>query len=1046
MRRAISMLSAIAVAAVLPLVATPAQAAPETLPADEVDQPTRTDNRSHPLEVRRTSLRQRAVDELVSGAASLKGRGQHRTIQMADGVEVDYPASQHANLLTFLVEFGDTGPLRNQIPEPGPDDNSTYWKSDFDREHYLDMFFDGMPEQGDESFKDLYREMSSGRFDLQGDVSDWVTVPEGEASYGVNVDVNGESNANMTRFISDAADAWIANELTDKTESEIRDYLAQYDVWDRYDSDGDGDFNEPDGYIDHFQAVHAGEGEEAQNPGEDPWMIWSHRWAANLAELGMVGPTGCDACAPWGGIEIGDTGYWIFDYTTEPENGGLGVFAHEFGHDLGLPDYYDTGAGDNGTGFWNLMSAGSWLGHGDGSLGTTPGHMGATEKLFLGWFGPGNEDLEIVDGLAAPQTVTLGPSYHSTSTGKQAVLVDLPNGSRKVTGPIGLSTDGDYLYSGARDATAATATGPEIALPSGSPTLTARVAYNIETNFDYAYLQVSTDSGGTWTNVETSESTDTNPYGANLGEGITGSSGGWVDLTADLTAYAGQSVRLRWDYITDTMNHGWGLAVDAMTVGGYSQDFTAADDWNLGGFHAVTDYRYQVEFAQYYLAENRQYRGYDHTLATGPYSLDYALSAPDKVDHFPYQDGLLIWYANGFYADNNSGEHPGGGAYLPIDAGWKTQVWRDENGIAVSVADGRQQAYDSTFDVDQTDALSLRRESGDGELTLTVPAQQSTPVFEDTDVKAYLDDSAPPVSTWYSTKVAGVGTEIQVLSSNETTGQMVLKVGKRFVASLGGASLSGTAQPGSTLTATAPAWFQQDVTTTVAWLRDGTPIPGASGTTYQVQGADVGHTVSARVTGAKDGYTSTTITTSGLPATQAGAPTATAAPRITGTARVGRTLKVAGAQWSVPGTSTYAWTVDGKTVGAGASYQPKPADAGKQVTVTETFAATGYATATASATSGKVAKAKVSLKVSHGKAKRGKKVSATIRAASPDLSVPGKVKLTYAGTKLKAAKLKKGKVTVKLPAHKAGRYKLKVTYPGAAGFGRTQKTVKIKVK
>ena len=41
---------------------------------------------------------------------------------------------------------------------------------------------------------------------------------------------------------------------------------------------------------------------------------------------------------------IGNTGIWVGDYTMQPENGGLGVFAHEFGHDLGLPDLYDTSA------------------------------------------------------------------------------------------------------------------------------------------------------------------------------------------------------------------------------------------------------------------------------------------------------------------------------------------------------------------------------------------------------------------------------------------------------------------------------------------------------------------------------------------------------------------------------------------------------------------------------------------------------------------------------------------------------------------------------
>ena len=36
------------------------------------------------------------------------------------------------------------------------------------------------------------------------------------------------------------------------TPAEIDAYLSQFDVWDRYDQDGDGNFDEPDGYIDHF--------------------------------------------------------------------------------------------------------------------------------------------------------------------------------------------------------------------------------------------------------------------------------------------------------------------------------------------------------------------------------------------------------------------------------------------------------------------------------------------------------------------------------------------------------------------------------------------------------------------------------------------------------------------------------------------------------------------------------------------------------------------------------------------------------------------------
>ena len=57
-----------------------------------------------------------------------------------------------------------------------------------------------------------------------------------------------------------------------------RPQLATFDVLDRYDFDGDGEFDEPDGYLDRFQIVHAGGDQADGDPihGED--AIWSHRW------------------------------------------------------------------------------------------------------------------------------------------------------------------------------------------------------------------------------------------------------------------------------------------------------------------------------------------------------------------------------------------------------------------------------------------------------------------------------------------------------------------------------------------------------------------------------------------------------------------------------------------------------------------------------------------------------------------------------------------------------------------------------------------------
>ena len=352
---------------------------------------------------------------VLAGDREVEKRGGSRAVEVRPDQWVQYGVQSSDNIFTTLVEFGDqkdsrfpdapAGPLHNTIPEPNRAvDNSTYWTSDFNRQHFLDMFFD----TDGESVKNLYEELSSGRYTVDGDVTDWVKVPNNEASYGET-----ESQADMTRFIQDGANAWYEQQkAAGKSDADIKTYLATFDKWDRYDYDKDGDFKESDGYIDHYQSVHAGEDESAGAP---TWAIWAHRWAVNQAGRGTDGPT----YNKYGGIQIGNTDMWIRDYTTEPENGGTGVFAHEYAHDLGLPDLYDTSGGENGTGFWTLMSSGSWLGHGKGTIGTTPNHMGAWEKLQLGWLDYGTAK------AGEKSTHKLGPAYHATKA-EQALVVELP--------------------------------------------------------------------------------------------------------------------------------------------------------------------------------------------------------------------------------------------------------------------------------------------------------------------------------------------------------------------------------------------------------------------------------------------------------------------------------------------------------------------------------------------------------------------------------------------------------------------------------------------
>ena len=76
----------------------------------------------------------------------------------------------------------------------------------------------------------------------------------------------------------------------------------------------------------------------------------------------------------------------LSNYIVQPEDSGVGVFAHEYGHDLGLPDLYDTsGAGDSDVDFWDLMSSGS---HSGPIFQSMPTHMGIWDKWVLGWADP----------------------------------------------------------------------------------------------------------------------------------------------------------------------------------------------------------------------------------------------------------------------------------------------------------------------------------------------------------------------------------------------------------------------------------------------------------------------------------------------------------------------------------------------------------------------------------------------------------------------------------------------------------------------------------
>ena len=119
--------------------------------------------------------------------------------------------------------------------------------------------------------------------------------------------------------------------------------------------------------------------------------------------------------------------------------------------------------------------------------------------------------------------------------------------------------------------------------------------FTIEADYDYAYVTVSTDGGAHWTPLKTEASTSSDPNGQNLGNGITGSSGGqtatgWAHLTADLSPYAGKQVQLRFEYVTDgNLNFG-GFAVDDIELPGQPLDEAETDNgWTASGFIRSTN-------------------------------------------------------------------------------------------------------------------------------------------------------------------------------------------------------------------------------------------------------------------------------------------------------------------------------------------------------------------------------------------------------------------------------------------------------------------------
>ncbi len=127
---------------------------------------------------------------------------------------------------------------------------------------------------------------------------------------------------------------------------------------------------------------------------------------------------------------------------------------------------------------------------------------------------------------------------------------------------------------------------------SGEITFDYWVWYDIEEDWDYLYLLASDDGGETWQFITTPFGTDTNPTGNSYGWGYTGYSGSdqipaWIQESVDLSAFAGEEILLRFEYITDAAVNGDGLLLDDLSIEAvdYQTDFESGDGgWDAAGF------------------------------------------------------------------------------------------------------------------------------------------------------------------------------------------------------------------------------------------------------------------------------------------------------------------------------------------------------------------------------------------------------------------------------------------------------------------------------
>jgi len=575
---------------------------------------------------------------------------------------------------------------------------------DYDKSHYSDLLFANTVPNGVESVYQYYQHESGGTLNLTGTVQGWLSADNNAAFYGGNDEEDDDKNVPA-----------LVLEAVNKAVAELGIDLSEYDL-------------DNNGVLDHVMIFHAGIGEEAGGGTLGADAIWSH--SSTVTDF---------AFNP---VSVNNSDIKLYTYTINPVDAQVGVVAHEFGHDLGVRDEYDTVSIDIGSPVanWSIMASGSWVDGGAHPSGFSPLAKDYFQNQYGGnWI---NQQEITFDELVSETLALVSATNHQEGQTNQ-IKINLPT-----QGITYSPFEGEYQFYSNEGHRLNNDLSFDVNLPAGSSTLSMKAHWHIERDWDYVQILVN-DIAIAGNHTQTNNPQHNSPtdtvihYLSHKSSLLSGAEGnlGWIDLEFDLSAFANELVTIKIAYTTDPAVVEYGFIADNIRITNNNDNIVEFDaeavnnNVSLNGFTRSQAWSVQGDAHNYYL----QLRSHTET--------DTFLSSLN------YDPGVLLWYRNDGFTNNDVTEHPGDVFIGVIDA--------DQNAIMQGnrISNTSRQIRDAAFSLFDQSVLN-----GDNHLA----AQR---LFDDK-----LDYSAPyQLESGLNLPTLGLTVEVSTQSSNSSSASVFLK-------------------------------------------------------------------------------------------------------------------------------------------------------------------------------------------------------------------------------------------------------------------------------